>query len=108
MRYVCRMRLPLLVYLLAGCPGSPRATEELEPLTPAEKNVAACETWLEAMTCGDYDYSTVVDCHVYDDYGCDVSDYFNCLTENTVCDEATGVADTTDWTECAYLADCDE
>lgn len=73
----------------------------------APDNVGACEDWLTSMECGDYDYSTVVDCNVYKDYACDVSDYFTCLSDNTTCDDATGVADTTGWTECTSLAACE-
>lgn len=69
-------------------------------------NVGACEDWVASMECGDYDYSSVVDCSVYEDYNCDVADYFDCLTDNTTCDDATGVADMSGWTECTSLAAC--
>jgi hypothetical protein len=84
--------LPLLAFALAAC-GKP-------------DNVGACEDWLDAVECGDYDYSTVVDCSTYEDYDCDVSAYFDCLTDNTVCDESTGVPDTSGWTACASELEC--
>lgn len=73
----------------------------------AADNVGACEDWVAAMQCGEYDYSTVVDCTIYEETTCDISDYFDCLTENTTCDEATGIPDTTGWTSCYDLASCE-
>lgn len=72
-----------------------------------KKNVEACEDWLAATTCGDYDFSTSVSCSVYEDYDCDVADYFDCLTDNTTCDESTGIPDVTGWADCATLASCE-
>ncbi len=70
-------------------------------------NVASCESWLDAVSCGEYDFSTAVDCSIYEDVECDISDYFDCLTDNTTCDEATGIPDTSGWTSCTDLATCD-
>ncbi len=69
-------------------------------------NVQACQDWLDAYSCGEYDFSDSVDCGLYSNYGCDVSDYFDCLTENTFCDEETGVPETSGWTNCTDYADC--
>ncbi len=70
-------------------------------------NVQACEEWVGSFSCGDYYLSGVVDCSVYSETVCDVSDYFDCLAENTDCDEDLGIVDTTGWTSCADLASCD-
>jgi hypothetical protein len=70
-------------------------------------NVGACEDWLASMECGDYDFSELVDCSIYSDTPCDISDYFDCLAENGSCDEDTGVYDSSGWADCADLASCD-
>jgi hypothetical protein len=70
-------------------------------------NVAACEDWIDAASCGSFDFSTTVDCDLYAATLCDIADYFDCLTDNTFCDEALGYPDTTGWTECTALAQCD-
>ena len=67
-------------------------------------NTAACNDWLAAVSCGEFDFTGVVDCSIYANLACDVADYFNCLTNNTTCDEVTGIPDTTGWTQCASLA----
>lgn len=68
-------------------------------------NEAACQDWIDAFSCGDTDISSSVDCSLYADVDCDVSDYFNCLTENTTCE--MGVVDITGWSACYNLATCD-
>lgn len=70
-------------------------------------NVEACESWLEATSCGTTDFGLFIDCSIYEDTECDISAYFDCLTDNTTCDEATGVADVTAWSMCASKAQCD-
>jgi hypothetical protein len=70
-------------------------------------NVQACQDWLDATFCGDFDFSSVVDCNQYENINCDIADYFQCLEEKTVCDGATGVADTSDWPSCQSQASCD-
>jgi hypothetical protein len=72
----------------------------------AADNVGACEDWLAAMDCGTTDFSSLVDCNAYANTTCDISDYFQCLTDGTTCDEATGVVDMTGWADCADLASC--
>jgi hypothetical protein len=71
-----------------------------------EVNVAACEDWLSAMECGDTDFSQLVSCDVYVNTSCDISDYFDCLAEETSCDEETGIVDTSEWLNCIDLAEC--
>ncbi len=70
-------------------------------------NVTACEDWLAAVSCGEYDFSTSVDCSVYGETECDIADYFTCLTDNTVCDEETGVPDMSGWGSCTSYASCE-
>ena len=69
-------------------------------------NVAACEAWVETMTCGETDFSTLVVCSNYEAIECNIADYFDCLTENYSCD--MGVADTAGWAACSALAVCEE
>lgn len=70
-------------------------------------NVAACEDWLDAVSCGSYDFSTAVDCNLYEETLCDIADYFDCLTDNTSCDDTLGIPDTTGWASCSNLALCE-
>lgn len=70
-------------------------------------NVAACEDWIDSTSCGSTDVSTLIDCNIYEETSCDIADYFDCLTDNTSCDEATSMVDTTGWTSCLSLAQCD-
>ena len=81
----------VLAFGIAGCGGY--------------DNVASCEAWVEKMTCGNTDFSTLVVCSNYNEIDCDVSEYFDCLTENFSCD--MGVADTAGWVACAALAVCE-
>lgn len=71
-------------------------------------NVAACNAWLEANQCGTYDFSQAVNCQTYAATPCDVSAYFDCLTDNTTCMDLGGMSipDTSGWTACTALAQC--
>ncbi len=71
-------------------------------------NVQACEDWLDAVSCGEYDFADSVDCSDYADYDCDLAPYFQCLLENSYCDEKTGVLDMEDWSKCNHLVGCYE
>jgi hypothetical protein len=73
----------------------------------APDNVGACEDWVASMSCGDNDFGSLVDCSLYEETTCDIASYFDCLTENTTCDEKTGVIDTTGWAGCMDKATCD-
>ncbi len=87
---------------------SEQGTDPWDPGLPSgNSNVQACEEWVEAVSCGEYDFSTSVDCSVYEDSACDISDYFDCLTDNTICDEETGVPDMSGWGECTDYASCE-
>ena len=48
-----------------------------------------------------------MDCTVYSETACDISGYFDCLTDATDCDEDLGIVDTTGWADCAEEATCD-
>ncbi len=95
------MRKVLALFALAGllCVGLTAC--------PSVDNVAACDEWLASLQCGDYDFSGVVDCTVYSETACDISGYFDCLTDATDCDEDLGIVDTTGWADCAEEATCD-
>lgn len=67
-------------------------------------NVGACKRWLSSASCGNTDFSTMVNCEVYKDTSCDIAPYFDCLTANTKCQN--GTADTSGWTQCASKAQC--
>jgi len=89
-----------------------------------KRNARACEDWIEAMdekfagtACQGTDFSSLIlgGCVAYEDSKCDISAYFTCLEENTVCtendtnaeNEGSGTVNTEAWAECASLASCD-
>lgn len=67
-------------------------------------NVAACEAFVDTVSCGDVDLSQFLDCDIYADTVCDIADYFDCLSDNTSCTD--GVFDNSQWPSCADLATC--
>ena len=69
-------------------------------------NEAACNNWKQAVSCEGADLSilNMLDCSTYDSYACDISAYFDCLTENTKCNGS--VLDVSGWTGCQNLAVC--
>ena len=70
-------------------------------------NVAACEAFLDSLECAELPGGTpLVDCSTYQEVVCDISDYLDCLTDNTTCTD--GVPDASQWADCASLAtgDC--
>ena len=72
-----------------------------------QANVDSCETWVADVSCGETDFSGLVDCTIYEETDCDISGYFDCLTSNGSCDDATGVYDSSGWTTCASEATCE-
>jgi hypothetical protein len=88
----CVWALGLVAGGLSGCGGP--------------DNVQACEDWIDTVSCGDTDFHQYVNCDIYGDTDCDIADYFDCLTDNTTCDETTGTADTSNWSTCATKATC--
>jgi len=71
-----------------------------------ETSVAACESWLEGMVCGETDYREEFDCQIYGEEKCDVSPYFYCLEQNTECDAETSTFDLSGWDKCQVAAGC--
>jgi hypothetical protein len=61
-------------------------------------NVAACEAYVDSIDCGDVDLGSMVTCADYEAVTCDVSEYFNCLADNTVCTD--GQLDLSGWANC--------
>jgi hypothetical protein len=70
----------------------------------APDNVGACKQWLSNISCGSYDFSQFMSCESYRDLSCDITEYFDCLTANTKCND--GVPDNSGWTGCASKAQC--
>jgi hypothetical protein len=64
-------------------------------------NVAACNAFVEKVKCGSVDISSQVDCSLYANTACDISDYFDCLETKYVC-----VNGTYDETKLATISDC--
>jgi hypothetical protein len=67
-------------------------------------NVTLCEEWVASMECGDTDFDDLVTCEDYQGRHCSLYDYFDCLTENAVCDGSA--VDTSMWSECEPLDSC--
>jgi hypothetical protein len=99
-------KLPMwiLPVCLAACSSSTVETADTVDSDPFFDNVAACETWIDAMSCKGAD--KFLDCKTYADTPCDVSDFFDCLTKNTTCDK-DGNLDTSHWGKCMAMKDCE-
>ncbi len=69
-------------------------------------NVEVCQEWAQSMDCGGVDFGDLVSCEDYKRRHCYLYDYFDCLTDNTSCDESSGVVDTSLWRECEPLDPC--
>ena len=110
MRKIIFSTLTVLTFslgFLAGC-----ADDEEDSFD----NVSACQNYVDSLECGDFDPSTIYGSTFCEDtYGglttCDISDYFNCLADNTECIEDDPVLgdylDQSGTTDCASLANCD-
>jgi len=69
-------------------------------------NVQACETFLDSLECAELPGGVMLlDCSVYESSTCDITDYLDCLTDNTTCTD--GIADNTGWMECTSLVEDD-
>ncbi|HET6584477.1 MAG TPA: hypothetical protein VFG69_13540, partial [Nannocystaceae bacterium] len=68
-------------------------------------NVAACEAWIEGFECDGFDIGQTLHCDEYAGFECDISDYFECLTDNTTC--TMGFPNTSGWAACIDLAMCE-
>ncbi len=67
-------------------------------------NVAACNDMLDELSCGSFDLGSVIDCGIYADLTCDISDYFDCIRDVVTCTD--DVVDASGIVECAELAAC--
>lgn len=66
-------------------------------------NVAACEAFLDNLPCALPE--GVLDCSVYAEVACDVTDYLDCLTDNSSC--TNDMIDVAGWANCVTLVeDC--
>ncbi len=71
-----------------------------------DASVAACESWLDTMVCGETDYTAEFDCQIYGEERCDVAGYFYCLEQNTECDSNSSTFDLSGWDVCQGAAIC--
>ncbi len=70
-------------------------------------NVSACQAFIDSAECAELPGGTaIIDCSIYAETVCDISDYFNCLADNTTC--VDGFADTSQWMGCFELLDQDQ
>ena len=70
-------------------------------------NAAACQAYIDkvnTLSCFKGAAFTF-DCSAFDNTTCDISDYFNCLTDNTKCD-AMGIPDQSGTVSCTSKASC--
>ena len=66
-------------------------------------NVAACEAFVDNLPCALPE--GVLDCSVYAEVTCDVTDYLDCLTDNSGC--TNDMIDVSGWGNCVSLVeDC--
>lgn len=71
-------------------------------------NKKSCEDWVASFDCGDYDFTAGNEayCDSYDGIACDLSDLFDCWSDNITCvDGVFGM--TAEYASCANLATCD-
>lgn len=68
-------------------------------------NVRACDELVDELSCGSADPGMYVDCDLYAELPCDISDYFECARDNINC--ADGVLDVSKLVDCATFALCD-
>jgi hypothetical protein len=67
-------------------------------------NVKACNDWKAAVQCSDLSSLNALDCGQYANVACDISAYFDCLTDNTKCNN--DVLDVSGWGACASMVSC--
>lgn len=67
-------------------------------------NAAACHMFLDSIACSPVAGVWPLRCEDYGELPCDVSAYFDCLADETVC--TNGQLDATGWGSCASLASC--
>lgn len=68
-------------------------------------NEAACQDFLDSIECGFPGGVAPIDCSIYSQVTCDITDYLNCLSDNAVC--TNDMLDASGWMDCLSLAeDC--
>ena len=67
-------------------------------------NAVACEALLDSFECAPPGGLALLDCASFDSSPCDISDYFECLADNTTC--SGDQLDASGWTQCLDLAVC--
>ncbi len=83
---------------------SPTSDDDDDGSNGASDNVAACEAFVDSWECQVQGGVNPLMCDLYAETACDVSDYFNCLADNTTC--SGDVLDASGWIDCAELAEC--
>lgn len=82
----------------------------------SKRNVQACEDWIADMdelvaggACEATDFDALIGggCEQFEDSTCDVSGYFDCLYENTECNEEAGEINAEGWNDCVSLSECE-
>jgi hypothetical protein len=69
----------------------------------SNNNVEACEAFLDNLDCALPEGA--LDCSVYTDVACDVTDYLDCLTENSACNG--DMIDVSGWGNCiSFVEEC--
>jgi hypothetical protein len=99
----------MLLFATACAPagsGPDADDDDGDGLAIPERNVAACQAWLDDIACGSWDPKSdgSVDCSAYGELSCNVSPYFNCLSDETECID--DVVDISGWGDCASEAEC--
>lgn len=75
-----------------------------EESAPGFDNEVACEALLDSLECTPPGGVALIDCAGLGASVCDLSDYFECLADNTACNG--GQLDASGWTQCMDLAVC--
>ena len=68
-------------------------------------NFVTCMEWLDSMECNGFDFGEFIDCNTFAEWPCDLTDYFDCLADETVCEG--DFPDVSGWANCEDLAICD-
>jgi len=68
-------------------------------------NAVPCEDWVDSDPCGEFDFGEIIDCPLLYETNCDTSEYFDCLTDELICEEETSSVDLAGWSSCAAEAE---
>ncbi|MGH1343770.1 MAG: hypothetical protein ACRBN8_19595 [Nannocystales bacterium] len=67
----------------------------------SSNNVQACEAFVDSLDCGLP--QGALDCSSYAGLNCDLTDYLDCLADNSTC--TNGMLDATGWVDCVSLSE---